>query len=237
MTPFVSDKPASTSKTQVAGDDEGPLPSGWESGYDHKGRKYYLDHNTRTSTWVRPVCTEAYPEDAPLPAGWEWRLDHKGRKYYVNHNDHTTTWARPPPLDFVADHEGLGPLPPGWEIRTLPGNQSTYFVDHNTKTTTWKDPRKAEYLKEMDPLSLFRRKLLYLHRMQRQEVKSGYFLINVRRSHILHDSLSRYKEATVADLKRRPVVSFQPGEISRQKNSIRFVWFHSIFWLFQITFA
>ncbi|KAF4620745.1 hypothetical protein D9613_000495 [Agrocybe pediades] len=212
-------KPPSNKKPLVT-DDEGPLPSGWESGYDHKGRKYYLDHNTRTSTWVRPTCPEAYPDDAPLPAGWEWRLDHKGRKYYVNHNAHTTTWTRPPPLDVAADHEGLGPLPPGWEIRTLPGNQSTYFVDHNTKTTTWKDPRKAEYLKDMDPLSLFRRKLLYLHRMQRLEVKSGHFLIKVRRSNILHDSIVRFRDAPASDLKRRPTVSFE-GDSTRQRNSVR----------------
>jgi ankyrin repeat protein len=36
--------------------------------------------------------------------------------------------------------EGLGPLPPGWEMR-LDGQSRAYFVDHTVKMTTWNDPR------------------------------------------------------------------------------------------------
>ena len=32
----------------------GPLPPGWERRVDHLGRTYYIDHNTRTTTWHRP---------------------------------------------------------------------------------------------------------------------------------------------------------------------------------------
>lgn len=62
------------------------LPSGWEVRYDHFGRKYYVDHNTRSTTWERP---------APLPVGWEVRRDPRGRVYYVDHNTRSTTWQRP----------------------------------------------------------------------------------------------------------------------------------------------
>uniref|UniRef100_A0A3B5QY76 NEDD4 E3 ubiquitin protein ligase a n=1 Tax=Xiphophorus maculatus TaxID=8083 RepID=A0A3B5QY76_XIPMA len=31
------------------------LPPGWEEKRDNKGRRYYVNHNTRTTTWVRPV--------------------------------------------------------------------------------------------------------------------------------------------------------------------------------------
>ncbi|CAF4209435.1 unnamed protein product, partial [Rotaria magnacalcarata] len=31
-----------------------PLPPGWEERQDALGRTYYVDHNTRTTTWTRP---------------------------------------------------------------------------------------------------------------------------------------------------------------------------------------
>uniref|UniRef100_A0A8C6M9D2 E3 ubiquitin-protein ligase n=1 Tax=Nothobranchius furzeri TaxID=105023 RepID=A0A8C6M9D2_NOTFU len=58
----------------------------WEQRKDPHGRMYYVDHNTRTTTWERPQ---------PLPPGWERRVDDRGRIYYVDHNTRTTTWQRP----------------------------------------------------------------------------------------------------------------------------------------------
>lgn len=34
---------------------ETPIPAGWEEKVDNLGRSYYVDHNTRTTTWTRPV--------------------------------------------------------------------------------------------------------------------------------------------------------------------------------------
>ncbi|XP_053625503.1 E3 ubiquitin-protein ligase Su(dx) [Plodia interpunctella] len=65
---------------------EEPLPQGWEMRYDVYGRRYYVDHNTRSTSWERPQ---------PLPPGWEVRRDARGRVYYVDHNSRTTTWQRP----------------------------------------------------------------------------------------------------------------------------------------------
>jgi len=31
------------------------LPPGWEEATDPKGRKYYIDHNTKTTSWIHPV--------------------------------------------------------------------------------------------------------------------------------------------------------------------------------------
>lgn len=38
------------------------LPEGWELRYDAYGRKYYVDHTTKSTTWERPSTT-------PLPSG------------------------------------------------------------------------------------------------------------------------------------------------------------------------
>jgi len=63
-----------------------PLPAGWEIRLDRMGRVYYVDHNTKSTTWERPE---------PLPPGWERRVDTRDRVYYVDHNTRTTTWQRP----------------------------------------------------------------------------------------------------------------------------------------------
>jgi len=65
---------------------EEPLIPGWEMRYDQFGRRYYVDHNNRSTTWERPQ---------PLPPGWEMRRDQRGRVYYVDHNTRQTTWQRP----------------------------------------------------------------------------------------------------------------------------------------------
>nr|BAC38473.1 unnamed protein product [Mus musculus] len=49
------------------------LPSGWEQRKDPHGRTYYVDHNTRTTTWERPQ---------PLPPGWERRVDDRGSIFF-----------------------------------------------------------------------------------------------------------------------------------------------------------
>jgi hypothetical protein len=38
-----------------------PLLPGWEERTDEHGRTYYIDHNTKTTTWTRPVPIETNP--------------------------------------------------------------------------------------------------------------------------------------------------------------------------------
>jgi len=35
---------------------ESPLPPGWEMRTTGDGRKYYLDHNTKKTSWQRPTA-------------------------------------------------------------------------------------------------------------------------------------------------------------------------------------
>uniref|UniRef100_A0A8C1EQD4 E3 ubiquitin-protein ligase n=1 Tax=Cyprinus carpio carpio TaxID=630221 RepID=A0A8C1EQD4_CYPCA len=115
----------------------------WEQRKDPHGRTYYVDHNTRTTTWERPQ---------PLPMGWERRVDNRGRIYYVDHNTRTTTWQRPT-MESVRNFEQ-------WQsqrkrssgaARRVDTNDRVYFVNHNTKTTQWEDPR-TQGLQNEDPL-------------------------------------------------------------------------------------
>ncbi|KAI8043303.1 hypothetical protein M5D96_004632 [Drosophila gunungcola] len=129
--------------------DDEPLPAGWEIRLDQYGRRYYVDHNTRSTYWEKPT---------PLPPGWEIRKDGRGRVYYVDHNTRKTTWQRPnserlmhfqhwqgqrahvvsqgnqrylysqqqqQPTAVTAqvtqdDEDALGPLPDGWEKKVKP---------------------------------------------------------------------------------------------------------------------
>jgi uncharacterized protein YbdZ (MbtH family) len=45
--------------------DELPLPPGWSVDYTLRGRKYYIDHNTKTTHWSHPLEREG------LPTGWQ----------------------------------------------------------------------------------------------------------------------------------------------------------------------
>ena len=35
-------------------DAELPLPAGWEEARDYDGRVFYIDHNTRQTSWIDP---------------------------------------------------------------------------------------------------------------------------------------------------------------------------------------
>ena len=45
-----------------------PLPHGWEQRFDQNGRIYYIDHITKTTTWIRPSAGRT-TSTAPNPAG------------------------------------------------------------------------------------------------------------------------------------------------------------------------
>nr|XP_023673063.1 E3 ubiquitin-protein ligase NEDD4-like isoform X2 [Paramormyrops kingsleyae] len=81
------------------------MPSGWEIRTTPDGRPFFIDHNSRTTTWEDPrLKIPAHmrrrpmldPSDlGPLPAGWEERLHSDGRIFYIDHNTKTTQWEDP----------------------------------------------------------------------------------------------------------------------------------------------
>lgn len=85
-----------------------PLNCGVEMRTTAEGRPYFVDHTTRTTTWVDPrrqqyirtlgpgqnnqVQVQPVSQLGPLPSGWEMRLTSTARVYFVDHNTKTTTW-------------------------------------------------------------------------------------------------------------------------------------------------
>ncbi|EFQ35019.1 HECT-domain-containing protein [Colletotrichum graminicola] len=161
----------------------GELPPGWEQRWTPEGRPYFVDHNTRTTTWVDP------------------RRQQYIRMYGGQNNQNGTIQQQP-----VSQ---LGPLPSGWEMR-LTNTARVYFVDHNTKTTTWDDPRLPSSLDQNVPQYKrdFRRKLIYFRSQPAMRILSGQCHIKVRRSHIFEDSFAEITRQSATDLKKRLMIKF-----------------------------
>ncbi|KAL2088843.1 hypothetical protein ACEWY4_015742 [Coilia grayii] len=83
----------------------GFLPTGWEVRSAPNGRPFFIDHNTKTTTWEDPrlkipVHMRKQPsldpgDLGPLPPGWEERVHSDGRIFYIDHNTKTTQWEDP----------------------------------------------------------------------------------------------------------------------------------------------
>ncbi|XP_008945596.1 PREDICTED: E3 ubiquitin-protein ligase NEDD4 isoform X1 [Merops nubicus] len=106
------------------------LPPGWEERQDEKGRSYYIDHNSRTTTWIKPVVQMAM-ETGQLSTAQSVST---GRQPQAPSSDSPQQSSQQQP------EMEQGFLPKGWEVRHAP-NGRPFFIDHNTKTTTWEDPR------------------------------------------------------------------------------------------------
>uniref|UniRef100_A0A452VG88 HECT-type E3 ubiquitin transferase n=1 Tax=Ursus maritimus TaxID=29073 RepID=A0A452VG88_URSMA len=104
------------------------LPPGWEEKQDERGRPYYVDHNSRTTTWTKPIV-QATAETSQLQSGQSSGSPHP----QVPASDSAQQVTQPSEVE-------QGFLPKGWEVRHAP-NGRPFFIDHNTKTTTWEDPR------------------------------------------------------------------------------------------------
>ncbi|XP_035994745.1 membrane-associated guanylate kinase, WW and PDZ domain-containing protein 1 isoform X10 [Fundulus heteroclitus] len=99
---------------QVSPEDPlGPLPENWEMAYTENGELYFIDHNTKTTSWLDPRCrdkaprpleecdddegihTEDLESDLELPPGWERIDDPVYGVYYVDHINRKTQYENP----------------------------------------------------------------------------------------------------------------------------------------------
>ena len=129
--------------------EETPLPSGWEKQTNSSGRTYFIDHNTKTTTWNDP--RESSSTENPLPKGWERAISSKGRPYYIDHNTQNTTW-NDPRLDIVTPTTTPeNPLSKGWEHDPTKSERD-YFINGKDSQSTWTDPNISSK-QENDTLS------------------------------------------------------------------------------------
>mgnify|MGYP002718946465 CR=1 FL=1 len=173
--------PGATGNATTAGN--GPLPAGWEQRFTPEGRPYFVDHNTRTTTWVDPRRQQLIRVIAPGQGNLS---------------------VQPQTVSQ------LGPLPSGWEMR-LTSTARVYFVDHNTKTTTWDDPRLPSSLDTNVPQYKrdFRRKLIYFRSQPALRSNTGQCHIKVSRDNIFEGSYTEIMRQSPSDLKKRLMIKFE----------------------------
>ncbi|XP_031423338.1 membrane-associated guanylate kinase, WW and PDZ domain-containing protein 1b isoform X10 [Clupea harengus] len=91
----------------------GPIPDNWEMAYTENGEVYFIDHNTKTTSWIDPRCldkppkpleeceddegvhTEELDNELELPTGWEKIEDPVYGVYYVDHINRKTQYENP----------------------------------------------------------------------------------------------------------------------------------------------
>uniref|UniRef100_A0A8C3Y6M8 WW and C2 domain containing 2 n=1 Tax=Catharus ustulatus TaxID=91951 RepID=A0A8C3Y6M8_CATUS len=79
-----------------AGNGQLPLPDGWEEARDYDGKVFYIDHNTKQTSWIDPRDRLTKPLSFAdcvgdeLPWGWEATYDPQIGVYYIDHINQTT---------------------------------------------------------------------------------------------------------------------------------------------------
>ncbi|KAB8670382.1 hypothetical protein FH972_026295 [Carpinus fangiana] len=194
-------------------DNQGRLPAGWERREDNLGRTYYVDHNTRTTTWNRP--TAAYNEREQR-ATMEANTQAERTRHQQRMLPEDRTGASSP------SQEGAPPpasTPPSGTnqanaVSMMATGATTAGTDHNTKTTTWDDPRLPSSLDPNVPQYKrdFRRKLIYFRSQPALRILSGQCHVKVRRSNIFEDSYAEIMRQPATDLKKRLMIKFDGEE-------------------------
>ncbi|XP_049570883.1 membrane-associated guanylate kinase, WW and PDZ domain-containing protein 2 isoform X2 [Orcinus orca] len=105
-------------------DESDPLPDNWEMAYTEKGEVYFIDHNTKTTSWLDPrLAKKAKPPE---------ECKENGQPRYG---------TQPLLLGLLRNfsYRALPELPYGWEKIDDP-IYGTYYVDHINRRTQFENP-------------------------------------------------------------------------------------------------
>lgn len=155
---------SATSQAQAV---EYKLPDGWEMRYTPNGKRYFIDHASKKTTWEDP------------------------RKNKAKQVKRSTG-----ELKFINDDELLGPMPAGWERKKHQDGRE-FFVDHNNKQTTWEDPRLKNAMATgvvMEYRRDFQQKYAFFKNNLRGRLQVNIpnrCELKIRRSKIFEDSLAQ----------------------------------------------
>ncbi|KAJ7388968.1 E3 ubiquitin-protein ligase nedd4 [Desmophyllum pertusum] len=115
-----------------------PLPSNWEERQDANGRTFFIDHETRTTAWVRPTGRSESTHQHEVEQNDARRERNFRIRRHLSVDDTEQSSLNTDTDQPNVPSEEL--LPPGWALQKAP-NGRMFFIDHNTRKTTWRDPR------------------------------------------------------------------------------------------------
>uniref|UniRef100_A0A4W6FDI1 Membrane-associated guanylate kinase, WW and PDZ domain-containing protein 1 n=1 Tax=Lates calcarifer TaxID=8187 RepID=A0A4W6FDI1_LATCA len=114
----------------------GPLPDNWEMAYTENGEVYFIDHNTKTTSWIDPRCL-----DKPQKPLEECEDDGIFPHFPLSHSVFFS-------LSLFIE------LPPGWEKIDDPV-YGVYYVDHINRKTQYENPvleaKRRRQLEQQQP--------------------------------------------------------------------------------------
>lgn len=69
-----------------------------EAKMDAQGKTYYLNHDTKESSWDNPLLRPGFfgARGAGLPAGVERKFTEDGKLFFIDHRTKLTSWTQPP---------------------------------------------------------------------------------------------------------------------------------------------
>lgn len=166
------------------------LPAGWSMQVAPNGRVFYIDHNSKTTTWVDPRT---------------------GRPSILPNQSNVPNRPR------FSSVDDLGPLPEGWEERFHTDGR-IFFIDHNNRITQWEDPRlnNPNIAGPAVPYSRdYKRKYEYLKaKLPKPTNVTNKFELKVSRANILEDCYRIISAVTRVDLLRAKLwVEFDGEEV------------------------
>uniref|UniRef100_A0A8C9T7S1 E3 ubiquitin-protein ligase n=1 Tax=Scleropages formosus TaxID=113540 RepID=A0A8C9T7S1_SCLFO len=176
------------------------MPPGWEIRSAPDGRPFFIDHNTKTTTWEDPrLKIPAHmgrrpsldPSDlGPLPPGWEERVYTDGRIFYIDHSMYSF---------FITQWED-----PRLQNAAITGPAVPYSRDYK---------QKYEY---------------FCRKLKKPNDTPNHFKMKLRRTAVLADSYRRIMSIKRADcLKTRLWIEFE-GEKGLDYGGVSREWFFLI---------
>ncbi|XP_065316225.1 E3 ubiquitin-protein ligase NEDD4-like isoform X2 [Gordionus sp. m RMFG-2023] len=133
---------------------EDGLPLGWDTQLAPNGRKFFIDHNEKLTTWIDPRTNLPSPHpsrnqsllsDHSISSISDDTIENDfvvidgiSTSKFSNNKDTISLSNLSVNPAFMVDD--LGPLPDGWEER-IHVDGRIFYIDHNSCSTQWEDPR------------------------------------------------------------------------------------------------
>uniref|UniRef100_A0A3B4T6B9 Pleckstrin homology domain containing, family A member 7a n=1 Tax=Seriola dumerili TaxID=41447 RepID=A0A3B4T6B9_SERDU len=127
------------------------LPEHWSYGVCGDGRVFFINDETRTTTWLHPRSGEPVNSGhmirSDLPGGWEEGFTDEGASYFINHNQRTTAFRHPVTgqispenVDFILQEQPQGARmmskPAGEQLSSTTISEASTAITSSTVDTT-----------------------------------------------------------------------------------------------------
>ncbi|XP_040895149.1 pleckstrin homology domain-containing family A member 7 isoform X2 [Toxotes jaculatrix] len=127
------------------------LPEHWSYGVCRDGRVFFINDETRTTTWLHPRSGEPVNSGhmirSDLPRGWEEGFTDEGASYFINHNQRTTAFRHPVTgqispenVDFILQEQPQGARmmsrPTGEQLSSTTVSEASTAITSSTVDTT-----------------------------------------------------------------------------------------------------